>query len=173
MGDRLDIRWKAFPLRPEPDPTATFKGTYREEGWRRCGALAAGDGITFTPWPRDDYPNWSLPALQAAKCVALQGAPAFERLHLRLYEAVFSRSINIARIDELLPVVRESGADMHRFLADFEDDAARDAVLADYADALTRDRVRAIPTVIVAGGRRITGLVDLASYRKGIEEAVG
>src|SRR6266481_191520 len=55
MGDDLVIQWKAFPLRPEPDPSVAFKGTYREEGWRRCGAMAAGDGITFTPWPRDDF----------------------------------------------------------------------------------------------------------------------
>jgi predicted DsbA family dithiol-disulfide isomerase len=171
MGDRLRIEWKAFPLRPEPDPTATFKGTYREEAWRRCGAFAAGDGISFTPWPRDDYPQWSLPALRAAKAVAHQGSAAFERLHLRLYEALFTRSVNIARTDELVAVVRESGADMNRFLADFEADASRDAVLTDYADALRRDRVRAIPTVIVDGGERLTGLVDLATYRTAIEEA--
>lgn len=67
IGDDLTIQWKAFPLRPEPDPTATFKGTHREEVWRRCGAMAESDGIRFTPWPRDDYPDWSLPALEAAK----------------------------------------------------------------------------------------------------------
>ena len=171
MGDRLSIQWKAFPLRPEPDPTATFKGTHREDGWRRCGAMAASDGITFTPWPRDDYPRWSLPALRAAKCVARQGPDAFERLHLLLYEALFTRSVNIARAEELVGAVRESGADMNRFLSDFEGDGARDAVLADYAEAVTRDRVRAIPTIIVEGGRRLTGLVDLATYRKAIEEA--
>ena len=171
LGDRLSIQWKAFPLRPEPDPTATFKGTYREESWRRCGAMAAADGITFTPWRRDDYPNWSLPALRAAKCVALQGGEAFGRLHLSLYEAVFRRSINIARPEELVEVVRESGADMSRFLTDFESAATLDAVLTDYEAALTRDRVRAIPTIIVDGGRRITGLVDLPTYRKALEDA--
>ena len=173
MGDRLRIRWKAFPLRPEPDPAVTFKGTYREESWRRCGAMAASDGVTFTPWPRDDYPNWSLPALRAAKCVAAQGDDAFERLHLRLYEALFTRSINIADADELTAVVRESGADVNRFLADFEGAAAREAVLADYAEALTRDRVRASPTIISGEGRRLTGLVDLPTYRKAIEDASG
>jgi predicted DsbA family dithiol-disulfide isomerase len=173
LGEGVRIQWKAFPLRPEPDPSVTFKGTYREEGWRRCGAMAASDGITFTPWPREDYPNWSLPALIAAKSVALQGAEAFERLHLRLYEAFFGGSINIARAEELVEVVRESGADMNRFLGDFEGEAAREAVLADYREALTRDRVRAIPTIILNGGRRLTGLVDLPSYRKAIEEAAG
>jgi len=173
MGEAMSIQWKAFPLRPEPDPTATFKGTYREEGWRRCGAMAMSDGIRYNAWPRDDYPNWSLPALEAAKCVARQGPEAFDRLHLRLYEAMFTRGINIAKADELAMVVRESGADMARFLADLESGTARDEVRADYEDALTRDRVRAIPTIIVEGGRRLTGLVDLPAYRKAIEEAAG
>ena len=171
MGDDLVIHWKAFPLRPEPDPSVAFKGTYREEGWRRCGAMAATDGITFTPWPREDYPNWSMPALEAAKSVELQGAEVFERLHLLLYEAFFGRSINIAKPDELMGVVKEAGADMTRFLRDRESGAARDAVARDYEEALTRDRVRAIPTIIVEGGRRLTGLVDLPTYRKAIEDA--
>jgi predicted DsbA family dithiol-disulfide isomerase len=170
MGDDLQIQWKAFPLRPEPDPTVAFKGTYREEGWRRCGAMAASDGITYAPWPRDDYPNWSLPALEAAKCVALQGPEAFDRLHLRLYEAFFSRSINIAKPEELLGVVKDTGVDMARFVADWESGVAREAVARDYEEALTRDRVRAIPTIIVEGGRRLTGLVDLPTYRKAIED---
>jgi predicted DsbA family dithiol-disulfide isomerase len=173
LGDGLAIQWKAFPLRPEPDPFVAFKGTYREEAWRRCGAMAEPDGIRFSPWPRDDYPDCSLPALEAAKCVARQGAEPFERLHLRLYEAFFTRHVNIARPDELVEVVRESGADMTRFLADFESGTARESVLADYRDALTRDGVRAIPTILVEGGRRLTGLADLPAYRKAVEEVSG
>jgi predicted DsbA family dithiol-disulfide isomerase len=171
MGEALLIEWKAFPLRPEPEPSATFRGTYREAGWRRCGAMAEPDGIQFNLWTREDFPSWSLPALEAAKCVALQGPEAFDRLHLRLYEAFFGRGINIAKPDELVEVIRESGADMRRFLSDFERGAARNAVLRDYEDALGRDAVRAIPTVIVDGGRRFTGLTDLIEYRKAIEVA--
>jgi predicted DsbA family dithiol-disulfide isomerase len=169
MGDDLVIQWKAFPLRPEPDPNVRFKGTYREEGWKRCNAMAEPDGIRYTPWPREDYPSWSLPALEAAKSVALQGPEAFERLHLRLYEAFFTRSVNIAKPDELVAEVRESGANMTRFLADFEAGRGRAPVIADYEEAVTRDRVRAIPTIIVEGGGRLTGLVDLPTYRKAIE----
>jgi predicted DsbA family dithiol-disulfide isomerase len=169
MGDDLVIEWRAFPLRPEPDPSVRFKGTYREQGWKRCNAMAEPDGIHFTPWPRDDYPNWSLPALETAKCVALQGPELFERLHLRLYDAFFTRSVNIADPDELLPEVRESGADVARFVVDFEAGRGRAPVLDDYEGAVTRDRVRAIPTIIVEGGARLTGLVDLPTYRKAIE----
>ena len=164
------IEHRAFPLRPAPVPPAPFKGTYREAGWQRCGQMSSVDGITFTPWPHATMPNWSMPALEAAKCVALQGAEAFDRLHLRLYEAFFGRSINIAKPEELVGVVKEAGADMTRFLRDWESGAAREAVSRDYEEALTRDRVRAIPTIIVEGGRRLTGLVDLPTYRKAIEE---
>ena len=170
MGDDLVIEWKAFPLRPAPDPTARFRGTRREEGWRRCHAMSAPDGIAFTPWPRDEFPAWSLPALEAAKCVARQGPEAFERLHLSLYEAFFTRSRNIADPGELLPVIEKAGVDMARFRHDLEGGAGREAVAADYEAAL-RLGIRAIPTVILPTGRQLTGLVDLATYRKAIENA--
>jgi predicted DsbA family dithiol-disulfide isomerase len=169
MGEELAIEWRAFPLRPQPDPSATFRGTYREEGWRRCGAMSAPDGIRFVPWARDDYPDWSVPALEAAKCVALQGEGAFERLHLELYRAFFERGINIAKPAELIGVVEESGADMRRFRADLETGVGRAAVGREFERALTEDRVRAIPTVIVSGGARLTGLADIGEYRKAIE----
>ena len=169
LGDRLRIQWKAFPLRPAPDPSVSFKGTYREAAWKRVHAVAEADGVTFNLWSRDDYPTWSLPALEAAKCVALQGEEAFQRLHLKLYEAFFTRGKNIANPAEVAEVVRESGADMTRFLADYESGKARELVLKDYEEALTRDGVRAIPTIIVNGGKRLVGLVDSQEYRRVVE----
>ena len=169
MGGRLSINWKAFPLRPTPDPSVTFKGTYRKEAWKRCAAMAEPDGIVFTMWSRNDYPTWSLPALEAAKCVALQGEEAFRRLHLRLYEAFFTRGVNISVPEEVSRVVRESGADMTRFLADYESGKARDRVLHDYEEAVTREGVRAIPTIIGDGGQRVVGLVSAVEYRRMLE----
>ena len=171
MGPRLTIEWRAFPLRPVPDPSVRFKGTYREEAWKRCGAMSEADGAVFTMWRRDDYPTWSLPALEAAKCAALQGGAVFERLHLRIYEAFFSHSKNIAVREELVEVVRESGADMARFLADYESGKAKGWVLDDYEEAVTRHGVRAIPTVIVDGTARLVGLVGQAEYRRTVEAA--
>jgi len=173
FGPRVTIEHRAFPLRPAPDPSVRFKGTYREEGWRRCAQMSAADGITFTPWPHDTFPNWSLPALEAAKCVARQGDEAlFERLHLRLYEAFFRDSRNIADRDEVTRVVAEAGADMVRFATDYASGVGRDAVLADYRAAVTEEGVQAIPTVIVGeSGERLVGLADAATYRAAVEEA--
>jgi len=165
LGDRLVIRWRPFPLRPVPDPTATFKGTYREEAWRRCQALAGDAGVEFRLWEREDFPTSSLPALEAAKCAALQGEEAFERLHLALYEAFFTRGVNIGRPEKVLEVVREAGLDMERFQADYETGQAREWVLADYEEAVRTHGVRAIPTVLF-DGKRIVGAVPLEEYRR-------
>ena len=170
----MALEHRAFPLRPAPAAPVKFRGTYREEGWRRCGQMSAGDGITFTPWPHDTMANWSLPALEAARCAAKQGAPVFERLHLALYEAYFTRSLNIADPAVLRALAAEAGADAARLAADLEAGLARDEVLADYERAVSEHGVSAIPTVIVPEtGRALVGLQDSAVYRAAIEEARG
>lgn len=136
--------------------------------------MSAEDDLVFTPWPHPTMPNWSVPALQAAKCVAVQGADLFERVHLALFEAYFSRSRNIADPNEVAAVVAECGADMARFAADVEAGVGRDAILTEYEAAGQEHGVRAIPTVVVpATGRILVGLVDAATYRAAVEEAAG
>ena len=173
MRGALAIEHRAFPLRPTPVPPAPFKGTYREDGWRRCAQMAAGDGITFTPWPHPTMPNWSLPALEAAACAARQGDAAFERVSLALFEAYFSRSLNIAEAAVVRGIVAAADLDLARFDADLESGAGREAVVKDY-EAAVADGVRSIPTVIVPEtGRALIGLVDAAMYRAAVEEAAG
>jgi predicted DsbA family dithiol-disulfide isomerase len=171
-GPSLTIDHRAFPLRPAPAAAVTFKGSYREAAWARCGQMSVPDGITFTPWPHGAMPNWSLPALEAAKCAAKQGDEIFERAHRGLYEAYFTRSLNIADPAVVAKVVSEAGADMARFTADVESGLGREAVLGDYETAVGEHGVRSIPTVVVpATGRALVGLVDYASYESAVEEA--
>src|SRR3989304_3773216 len=120
MGDDLVIQWKAFPLRPEPDPAVTFKGTSREEGWRRASAMGAADGAAFRIWDRDDYATWSLPALEAAKGAALQGPGAFARRDAALFRAFFQEPSITTRREKPLPIPVAPGLDLPRFLADFD-----------------------------------------------------
>jgi predicted DsbA family dithiol-disulfide isomerase len=166
------LEHRAFPLRPAPDPSAAFKGTYREEGWRRCAAMSATDGIVFTPWPHTDhYPRWSLPALEAAKCVARQGPAAFEGIHLRFYEAFFSRSLDIGDPGQVVKLVSEADLDQERFQADYRAGLGRPEVIADYQAAIEAG-VRAIPTVVFPDtGRSVGGLASTADYRTAVEEA--
>lgn len=172
FGDRVRVESRAFPLRPVADPSVRWKGTYREAGWRRCGEMSAGDGIRFTPWPHDEFAAWSLPALEAAKCVAKQDEALAARLHLRLYEAFFTESLNIADPTVVAGIVAACGADMDRFAADLEAGLGRQAVLRDYEEAAGHG-VSAIPTVVVVEtGRTFVGLADYAAYRAAVEEAL-
>ena len=166
------LEHRAFPLRPAPDSTASFKGTYREQAWARCGQMAQPDGIAFNPWPHlEHYPNWSLPGLEAAKCAALQGTKAFDDLHLRLYRAFFTEGRNIADPNEVVKIAGEAGLDVERFLADYRAGAGRDGVVKDYTEAVD-EGVRSIPTVVFPEtGRALVGLADLSQYRSAIEEA--
>jgi len=134
--------------------------------------MAKPDGIAFNPWPHlDRYPNWSLPGLEAAKCAALQGTEAFDRLHLRLYRAFFTESRNIADRSEVVKIAGEAGVDAERFLADYRGGAGRDGVVKDYTEAV-EEGVRSIPTVVFPEtGRALVGLVDLGQYRAAIAEA--
>lgn len=165
------LEHRAFPLRPAPERGVRFQGTYREQGWRRCAEMSAADGITFTPWPHAELPGFSLPALEAAKCVARQDGEVFERAHLALYEAFFTRSVNIADPRAVIDVVAGCGVDLDRFVADFRAGAGRDEVVRDYKEAV-EEGVRSIPTVIFpSSGRALVGLVDAAQYRAAFEEA--
>ena len=151
-----------------------FRGTYREQGWQRCAQMSAADAITFTPWPHAELPGFSLPALEAAKCAARQDDDVFERVHMALYEAFFTRSLNIADPAVLVSVVAECGGDVERFTRDLEDGGARKAVIADYESAVGEHGVRAIPTVVFPEtGRALVGLAEIAAYRAAIEEVAG
>src|SRR5688572_4452897 len=149
MSDRVTIEERAFPLRPAPERGVPFRGTYREAGWQRCHEMSQGDGVTFTPWPHAEMPGWSLPALEAAKCVAKQGEAAFARVHLALFRAYFTESRNIADPNDVIRIVGEQGVDVDRFVADYRGGIGRAGVIADYEAAVNEHGVRSIPTVIV------------------------
>jgi predicted DsbA family dithiol-disulfide isomerase len=163
FGERVSIERRSFALRPSPDPSARFRGTYREQGWQRAARLAAADGIAFRMWERDDFPNWSLPALAAAKCAAFQGKAAYDRMHYGLFEAFFTKGKNIAQRAEILEVARECGLDMARFIADYDSHEGHKVAVEEYEEAVNRFMVTAVPTVFF-GDVRVVGAVPLQEY---------
>lgn len=169
FGDRLVIERRSFALRPSPDPTVQFKGTYREQGWQRAARLAAPDGVQFEMWKRDDFPTWSIPALEAAKCASFQGKEAYARMHYALFDAFFTQGKNIANRDEIIEVAREVGLDMDRFLGDYESGEGRKLAIEEYEEAVNRYMVTAVPTVFF-GQVRVVGAVPLGDYLKVLEQ---
>jgi len=163
------IERRSFALRPSPDPSAQFRGTRREQGWQRAARLAAPDGVVFNMWQRDDFPHWSLPALAAAKCAAFQSKQTYDRLHYGLFEAFFTRGMNIANQEEIFTVAEECQLDMDRFRADFAEGEGHKLAIEEYEEAVNRLMVTAVPTVFF-GQARVVGAVPLQDYLQVMEQ---
>ena len=146
-----------------------FRGTRREASWKRIAAMVEPEGIVWNMWPRDDYPHWSLPALEAAKCAALQSDEAFADMHFRLFRGFFEQGVNIANRDELLSLARQAPLDYDRFVDDFTAEVTRHTVLEDYQEALNTYWINAIPTVVFNDSERIVGAVPFEEYVKVLE----
>jgi predicted DsbA family dithiol-disulfide isomerase len=169
FGDRLLIERRSFALRPAPDPSATFRGTRREQGWQRAARLAAPDGVVFTMWQRDDFPTWSIPALAAAKCASFQSKAAYDRMHYALFEAFFTRGMNIANAEEIFAVAEECQLDMERFRADYTGGEGQKLAIEEYEEAVNRFMVTAVPTLFF-GQVRVVGAVPLQDYLQVLEK---
>jgi predicted DsbA family dithiol-disulfide isomerase len=169
FGERVVIERRSFALRPSPDPTAKFRGTSREQGWQRAARLAAPDGVMFNMWTREDFPHWSIPALAAAKCASFQSQEAYERMHYALFEAFFTKGMNIANRDEIFAVAETCQLDLERFRADYEGGEGQKLAIEEYEEAINHFMVTAVPTVFF-GQVRVVGAVPLQDYLQVLEK---
>jgi predicted DsbA family dithiol-disulfide isomerase len=169
FGDRIMIERRSFALRPSPDPSVKFRGTSRPQGWQRAARLAAPDGVVFNMWERDDFPDWSIPALAAAKCASFQSKEAYDRMHYALFEAFFTRGMNIANRGEIFSIAEACELDMERFRADYEGGEGQKLAIEEYEEAINRFMVTAVPTVFF-GQARVIGAVPLQDYLQVLEK---
>ncbi len=128
------------------------------------------EGIAWNIWDRDDYPNWSLPALEAAKCAGLQSDDAYEDMHFRLFQGFFEHGVNIANVDEVIALARQAPLDMAQFMDDFDNGVTRRTIFDEYEDAINTHLVYAIPTLIFPNDERVVGAVPMAEYEKVLEK---
>jgi predicted DsbA family dithiol-disulfide isomerase len=170
-GERLELRWKSLALVPEADPGRTFDA-HAAEAWAKARANAQAEGTTFLERsPGAAMPMSSLPALEAAKCAAAQGVEAFERYHLTLLEAYFTRAQDIGQAVILIDLARQAELDVDRFTLDLASGRMRHLVAAEYLAAHSQG-IASVPTVILAdaqGAIRVVGEVPLAQYRRYVE----
>lgn len=161
-GDRVQVHWRTFPLIPaeQPDRRVTEK---TREGWQRIGAEEprACFGLPAIDTP---LPSSSIPALTAAKCAERQGDVLFERLHERLFTALFRDHLDIGRPGVLRDLARETGLDVARFEADYAGEAY-EAVLRDCAEGAAWFGVSGLPTVILDEKLSLVGAVPTERYR--------
>jgi len=165
FGDRVTVRWHPFALRSQYDPTPLrFTGSYVENVWRRVSAMAQDVGLTYRMWDKDEFPRWSMPALEAGVAAQRQGDESFHRFHLGLFQSFFLQSRSLIDKENLVAVARQSGLDVNTFLRDIEDPVLQESVRKQCEAAVDEYFISAVPTVIIGGKRRRIGMVSTNEY---------
>ncbi len=171
FGDAVRVEWRAFLLRPHPEPGRTLE-RFRAytQSWLR--PAAEPDAPEFRTWAGDaGPPSHSVPPHEVAKAAAMLGRDALRAMHDRLLRAYFVESRNITDADTLRALWREVG------LADAAFDvsaapATRAAVIAEHRDALAQG-VNGVPAIMMVGNDvPVLGAMPFESYRRWIARAL-
>ena len=161
-GDKVNIEYRVFMLRPEPDPNAVFN-EYRKTGWANAGSQPeSGD---FHSWESEEnFPNCSLPSAEAGLAARAQGPEAWERFHENMFSAFFTENRNITDKEVLCEMAERSGLDMLRFRDDLESGVHREQAYREYMDAVQKG-VSGIPSVLVNDEALLVGAVGREQYK--------
>lgn len=163
--------WRSFPLLPHEVPGNRIS-PHSVRG--RARAAEAGPECAIAPWSGDRYPTSSLPALEAARCAARQGAEAFEGYDMALFRAFFCESKDISDRNVLVELAERAGLDGTRFARDLEAGQERPIVLDDYREALEKygSMALGIPLMVLNGGYPLVGALPVEMYRRAVQRAL-
>ena len=172
FAEALQVEWRAFLLRPSPEPGRSLE-RFRAytDSWLRPAAEA--DAPVFRPWASDEGPpSHSIPAHAAAKAAAALDGEAFRRMHDRLLRAYFTESRDITERETLAALWSECGLPADALERAFTPDTHA-AVVAEHQDALDRG-VTGVPAVMMVGNDVPTlGALPYETYRRWIARALG
>ena len=161
------IEWKAFLLRPYPEPRPIEQFRKYTESWAR--PAAEPESGRFTVWSTDEPPpSHSVPPAIAAKAAARQGGEAFGRYHRALMDHYFHQNHDITETGRLVSIAAESGLDIDSFSEALNDPGIGREVVDDHNQAVSMG-IGGVPTVIVDDRWKITGAQPRELYRRIIE----
>lgn len=159
----FEIEWKAYELIPEGSsrPLPTPEQLKRGFESFKCTAEKEGLEVNFNP----NFKSSRL-ALEGAKYA--QQKNCFEAYNMKVLEAQFIKSKNIADPKVLIEIALEAGLDKTEFKLVLEERRMKDAVDADLAEA-KKLQVMAVPTYFI-GKTKIVGTQSEAVLRKAFNE---
>lgn len=172
FGDKLEIRWRAFELRPDPVPTLDPRGDYLRDAWaNHVYPMAEERGIRLR-----------LPPVQPRSRLAFE-AELFAREHglgdkmrLSLFQAFFEHGRDIGRISVLASIGRAIGLNAARLKFALQNGDFTAAVQADRREA-ERLGIRGVPAMRLRSSdgrqRLITGAQPLDTLRDEITALLG
>jgi len=152
-GDRIEIEWRSFLLRPRPNPNRTLeKFRLYTQSWLR--PAADDEAAEFRVWQSDEGPpSHSIPAHLVAKAAAAVGDEAFRKIHAALLRAYFYDNRDITCDDTLRAIWSECALAPSEFETR-DDPAFLQAVLREHHEAQEHGAT-GVPAVRVDGGAGI------------------
>lgn len=171
FGARVQVEWRSFLLRPQPDPRRTLeKFRAYTRSWER--PAAEPDAPLFRAWDSDaGPPTHSIPPHLVAKAAATFGDAAFARMHERLLRAYFGENRDITDPGTLSALWREIGLAAEDF-ARASDPALLQQVLAQHNEAIEHD-VTGVPAVRMEGREGVVvGAQPIELYQRWIDRAL-
>lgn len=172
FGDRVEIEWKAFMLRP----TEAGRKTRAEfidytKNWARMPEVDPRLKAT-APWASaDPHPSHSLPALVAAKVVAAFGAAVEDDFHHQMFDAYFAQNRTISDRAVIVSIAADCGLDPTEFgeAFDAQYDTLADEVRAEHDEA-RRLGISGIPATVVDDAMLVSGAQPTETFVRLIEE---
>jgi predicted DsbA family dithiol-disulfide isomerase len=165
LGGAVELTWRTYLLRPEPDPRRTLEKFRR---YTQTWLVPAGepDAGTFRTWQGDaGPPSHSIPPHVVAKAAAALGGGAFRRIHRALLEAYFGDSRDVTDPATLRAIWCETGLPEDDFALSAEP-RFLEQVLAEHAEAV-RLGMNGVPSVHVEGDDAfVTGAYPVEMYRR-------
>ena len=147
FGELLEVKWRAFELRPDPVPTLDPDGEYLHDIWGRAVyPMAAERGM-----------NLRLPPVQPRSRKALEAAcyarelGLFDAMHIALFRAFFEAGQDIGSIEVLTEIGKSVGIDPSGLQDALRSNRYTGAVLSDESMA-ARLGVSGVPLGLIRSG---------------------
>ncbi|MFC1946401.1 DsbA family protein [Chloroflexota bacterium] len=125
-GEDLQVRWRYFSLE---------QNNHSHDPEKKV-------------WENDSARTRGINAFRAAEAVRKQGTDLFKIFHQLLLNAVHQEHLDITDLDVLKDIVEKSGADLNRFLLDFNDPAILDTLAEDHFHAVNDLNIFGAPTFV-------------------------
>lgn len=169
-GDGINVTWKSFLLRPQPEERSIEQFTEYTNNWQRPADMEPNAPFSW-PWSGQNVPpSYSVPAAVAGKVAATFGQESWHLFHRRLLETYFVENRTISELDVFSDVAAEVGIDEAEFRSTYLDQSSMLAqgVLEEHNEAIRRG-VNGVPAVVVEDTYLISGAVDVAHYQAALE----
>jgi predicted DsbA family dithiol-disulfide isomerase len=148
FGERVQIDWRAFELRPEPTPTLDPDGEYLHRVWNQSVyPMAEQRGMTLRLPPVQPY---SRKAHEAAEFAREQGL--LDEMNRALFRAFFEDGRDLADLDVLIDIGQSAGLDPDDLRGALDSGRYTQRVMED--ERLAREvGISGVPALVISAGR--------------------